>query len=39
VARNEAELASGINIPPVRRLLLEGKDQLERVLRTRAADQ
>jgi aminopeptidase N len=39
VARTEAELASGIDIPPVRRLLLEGKDQLERVLRTRAADQ
>jgi hypothetical protein len=26
-------------VPPIRRLLLEGKDQVERVLRTRAVDQ
>jgi aminopeptidase N len=39
VARTDAELASGIDVAPIRRLLLEGKDQVERVLRTRAADQ
>ncbi|TML91640.1 MAG: aminopeptidase N [Actinobacteria bacterium] len=39
VARTDAELTSGIDVPPIRRLLLEGKDQVERVLRTRAADQ
>ena len=39
VARTDAALASGIDAAPLRRLLLEGKDQVERVLRTRAADQ
>jgi aminopeptidase N len=39
VARTDAELASGNHVAPIRRLLLEGKDQAERVLRTRAADQ
>ena len=38
VARTDAVLASGIEVPPIRRLLLEGKDQMQRVLRTRAAD-
>jgi aminopeptidase N len=38
VARTDTELASGIDVPPIRRLLLEGKDQMERLLRTRAAD-
>jgi aminopeptidase N len=38
VARTDAVLASGIDVPPIRRLLLEGKDHMERVLRTRAAD-
>ena len=32
--RTDAELASGIDVAPIRRLLLEGKDQVERVLRT-----
>ncbi len=39
VARTDAELDSGVDVAPIRRLLLEGKDQVERVLRTRAVDQ
>jgi aminopeptidase N len=39
IARTDTELASGIDVAPIRRLLLEGKDQVQRVLRTRAVDQ
>jgi aminopeptidase N len=38
IARTDAELASGVEVAPIRRLLIEGKDHAERVLRTRAAD-